>query len=376
MSKITKTNEAAAGVPTPASGKTTLFVDTDKKLKTKDDSGTVTDYSAAGNSITQLTGEVVAGPGPGSVVATLSNAAVISKVLTGFAEASGAVTASDSILSAIGKLASRNDIGDLGDGSDGIVTITTDTTLVRDMYYDTLTINPTINLYPNGFRIFCLNTLTCNGIINRNGNNAVGNTAGAIQPAGTLGSGSAGGVGGGAGAGTAGTAAANSLGGSAGSGGAGAAGGGGAAGTNSPPSAATGGQEVFKTARQALAGQIAGATPTLALGGSGGGGGGGGGVAASGGGGGGGGGPMLVVARTLTGTGSLSAHGGDGGNAPGVNGGGGGAGGGGVIVTISQNDVTATSLTFDVAPGAVGSGNGTGVGGNPGGAGRTFKLRT
>jgi stage V sporulation protein SpoVS/hydrogenase maturation factor len=60
------------------------------------------DSSAA---ISQLTGEVTAGPGGGSQAATLSNAAVINKVLTGFAETFGTVTAADTILQAIGKLA-------------------------------------------------------------------------------------------------------------------------------------------------------------------------------------------------------------------------------------------------------------------------------
>lgn len=58
---------------------------------------------ATGNYITALTGEVTAS-GPGSVAATVSNAAVIAKVLTGFTSGAGAVTASDSILSAFQKI--------------------------------------------------------------------------------------------------------------------------------------------------------------------------------------------------------------------------------------------------------------------------------
>jgi hypothetical protein len=57
-----------------------------------------------GATINQLTGEVTAGPGGGSQVATLSNAAVIAKVLTGLAETYGVVAATDSILQAIQKL--------------------------------------------------------------------------------------------------------------------------------------------------------------------------------------------------------------------------------------------------------------------------------
>ena len=56
-----------------------------------------------GNYITALTGEVSA-TGPGAVVATLSNPAVISKVLTGYAPSTGALSASDSILSGIQKV--------------------------------------------------------------------------------------------------------------------------------------------------------------------------------------------------------------------------------------------------------------------------------
>lgn len=57
----------------------------------------------AGNYITGLTGEVTAS-GPGSVAATISNAAVIAKVLTGLSITGSAITSSDSLLSAMGKL--------------------------------------------------------------------------------------------------------------------------------------------------------------------------------------------------------------------------------------------------------------------------------
>ena len=55
-------------------------------------------------------------------------------------------------------------------GSDGNVTISTNTTLVRDMYYQDLTINSTIVLNPNGYRVYVAGTLTNNGIIRRNWN--------------------------------------------------------------------------------------------------------------------------------------------------------------------------------------------------------------
>lgn len=58
---------------------------------------------ATGNYITALTGEVTAA-GPGSVAATVSNAAVIAKVLTGYVSGAGTVAATDTILQAIQKL--------------------------------------------------------------------------------------------------------------------------------------------------------------------------------------------------------------------------------------------------------------------------------
>ncbi len=58
---------------------------------------------AAGNYVTDGTGEATF-TGPGSAAVTLSNAAVISKVLTGFVSGAGTVSAADSILSAIQKI--------------------------------------------------------------------------------------------------------------------------------------------------------------------------------------------------------------------------------------------------------------------------------
>ena len=60
----------------------------------------------AGNYITALTGEVSAS-GPGSVAATISNAAVIGKVLTGFNPTAGTINAADTILTAFGKTQSQ-----------------------------------------------------------------------------------------------------------------------------------------------------------------------------------------------------------------------------------------------------------------------------
>lgn len=61
---------------------------------------------SAGNYITALTGEATA-TGPGSVNITLTNSAVTGKVLTGLSISSGAVTSTDSILTAFGKVQSQ-----------------------------------------------------------------------------------------------------------------------------------------------------------------------------------------------------------------------------------------------------------------------------
>lgn len=73
-----------------------------------------------------------------------------------------------------------------GDGSDGAVTISGNTTLSRDMYYSTLTINGGITLNTNGYRVFVSGTLTNNGTIANNGGNGGTPTAGSGAPAGTL----------------------------------------------------------------------------------------------------------------------------------------------------------------------------------------------
>ena len=52
-----------------------------------------------------------------------------------------------------------------GTGLDGNVVIATDTTLTSDMYYQNLTVNPGVILKTNGFRVFVKETLTLNGLI-------------------------------------------------------------------------------------------------------------------------------------------------------------------------------------------------------------------
>jgi hypothetical protein len=67
------------------------------------------DRSWSVGTITALTGEVTAS-GTGSVAATISNAAVISKTLTGLSISGASITSSDTILSAMGKLQSQINI--------------------------------------------------------------------------------------------------------------------------------------------------------------------------------------------------------------------------------------------------------------------------
>lgn len=73
-----------------------------------------------------------------------------------------------------------------GDGSDGNVTISSNTSLSRDMHYANLTINSGIILDQNGYAIYVNGTMTNEGKIARNGNNggnATNTTAGTGAPA-------------------------------------------------------------------------------------------------------------------------------------------------------------------------------------------------
>jgi thiamine pyrophosphokinase len=60
-------------------------------------------YQVAGNYITDLSGEATAS-GPGNATVTLSNSAVIGKVLTGLSVSGGSILATDTIITAFGKL--------------------------------------------------------------------------------------------------------------------------------------------------------------------------------------------------------------------------------------------------------------------------------
>lgn len=375
MAQIDIESQSTASVATPSAGNTTVFVDsTTKKLKSKDDTGTVYDYGTTGNAITQLTGDVTA-TGPGVATATLTASAITSRTLTGLSPAPGVVQSTDTILQAFNKLYSRGLYGYYGTGADGSVTISSDTTLVRDMYYDTLVINNGVKLYPAGFRVSALTSVTINGTIDRQGNPGTATTGGAALAAGTLGASGAGGAGGTTAAGVAGGASTNSIGTIGGAGGLGSTAAGGAAGTVTLPVSTVGGVECLAMARQASLGRTL--DNTVGGAGSGGGGAGGSGAGAQGGGGGSGGGIVAVIARIITGSGSIIAKGGDGfsGANSGIGTGGGGGGGGGVVLLVSENDTSLEAFTVNVNGGAGGSPFGTGVAGTAGSTGRIIRAR-
>lgn len=93
---------------------------------------------------------------------------------------SNSLTWDGSNLSINGTALTNNDV--FGDGSDGDVTISGDTTLTTDMYYNNLTVDNGFTLNTGGYRIFVKNTLTNNGTIARKG--ATGGNGGAGDPGG------------------------------------------------------------------------------------------------------------------------------------------------------------------------------------------------
>jgi hypothetical protein len=272
-----------------------------------------------------------------------------------------------------------------GNGSDGAVTLAVNTTLTRDMYYDTLTVPLGITLKTNGFRLFCRTQLILNGTISIAGNAAAGATGG-LSTAGNadfltagLGMLGIGGDGTTATSGAGGTPATgtNTLGGAGGAGGAGT-NAGGAAAVPSGLSAIQGGPApadlltlisgLVHNVQSLISnpttwGQIQGGVGGSAGGGDG---------TNAGGGGGGGGGVMGIYARQITGTGTITCAGGPGGNGASGNTGGGGGGGGGVLFLVTNNLVVPVTLTVAGGPG--GAKSGTGLVGASGATGRLLQL--
>lgn len=75
-----------------------------------------------------------------------------------------------------------------GDGSDGNITISSNTTLTRDMNYDTLTVTSSARIDVDGYRIYCKTALTGDGtgIISMNGASPVSSSVGGVGSSGTL----------------------------------------------------------------------------------------------------------------------------------------------------------------------------------------------
>lgn len=305
---------------------------------------------------------------------------------------------------------------DFGDGSDGVVTISSPTTLTRDMYYSNLTLTGANDINTAGFKVFVSGVLTRNSgstskFTNNGGNGGNGNlstqgAAGTAPGGATLPLPAAAVAGaGGAGVnqdGTAGTvgnsitfgvSSSNAVAGGAGgaadpSGHIGGAGGG--AGTVTTPVVPRNKETAFNLI--VVNGTTVAVIRTAPSGGSGGGGAGGNASAGSNSGGGGGGsgapgGVVFVSAKSIvdSGTGTMfqskGGTGGNGGNGfvsgtgnQGGGGGGGGAGGNGGLIIVAYKTLTGSAPT-DVAGGAGGTGGtgaafGTGTGAN-GGAGTT-----
>jgi len=290
----------------------------------------------------------------------------------------------------------KNDI--YGDGSDGDVTISSNTNLSKDMYYNNLTINTGITLNSNGYRIFVAGTLTTTGtgkiISNGNdGSNGQNSSGSSSSPGGSGGAaaytigtlplpedGKSGGNGSGTGTSTGGSGTngddvekalienSGVAGGNGGDGTNGSGGSGGAGGSNTTNIYAY--PRIFTQAYNLF--EFDGGTLKLftCSPGSGGGGGGGPHITSEGGGGGGGsastGGCIFVAFKQASGTINIEAIGGNGGDGgSGSGGGGGGAGGnGGIIIAIHQSGIT---LNTDVSGGLGGSGGGgTENNGDPG----------
>lgn len=102
MSKLIFTEEGSKP-PAPSVGQVSMYVKTDEVLYIQDSAGVEIPLGSA-SAITSLTGEATA-TGPGAAAVTLSNSAVIGKVLTGFsAGPNSTVLATDTLLQAIQKL--------------------------------------------------------------------------------------------------------------------------------------------------------------------------------------------------------------------------------------------------------------------------------
>jgi hypothetical protein len=269
----------------------------------------------------------------------------------------------------LNRYGTRAGTGHYGDGSDGDVTLGSNTTLTRDMYYNSLAMGG-YTITTAGHKIFVAEAITGTGTIRSNGaaggDFSTGYAGGSGGSSSTVNGGSDGGDGANGGVGNNGTAVTNGMGDIGGDGGLNGGNAGGSAGTFANPIASFGSIRDLAAARNA---EVQGAGGSaFVYGGSGGGGG-----ADSGGGGGGGGGVVVVAARNIGAGVVLEAKGGDGGDADVGAGGGGGGGGGGVAIVICRTMEDAAWTAVDVSAGSGGSGISGGANGSDGSDG--LKLR-
>jgi hypothetical protein len=367
----------------------------------------------------QLTAAFAAIPGSTSALTEgtnlyFTNARVLSAPLTGLSVAtSTAIVAADSVLVALGKLQAQitagggdggvntTDLTLFGDGSDGNVTISSNITLTRDVYYNDLTMAAGGSITTAGFRIFVKGTLSDtgnvvgafrnNGTVGANASGTPGGAAGAAVAGVTVG-GSSAGTAGGAGSTGVGAQAAAPTAATSNMGGIGGAGGKGGNSTSAGGASRAATAPVTATVRRLTVDLFRG--PVLISGGvagSAGSGGGGDGTVTGRGGGGSpsGGGVIFIAAANIVLSASTPAAwiradgavGGLGGFAAANAGGGGGAGGsGGGVVFIIYKAKTGTVVTdlIEVDGGTGGAGNGNtgtgfgGDGGTGGGCGRVI----
>ncbi len=281
--------------------------------------------------------------------------------------------------------------GFFGSGFDGDVILNTgNTTLVRDMHYQNLTIPEDAFLVTGGYRIFVQDRLYLSGTIadsgsaGGNGGNSTTSTGGSagispsVRSAGYLpapirgGYGGVGGTSGGAGSnGNNGNSTTNSIGstGIAGSQGGYNGGAGGSGGTRSALSALYGGVRNFVNLTLHRYFSSTGAGTYIGNAGSGGSGGGRGSGSMGGGGGasaGNNGGYIVLCARTIEGSGSISVKGGRGGNGGYATGGGGGAGGtggsGGYLGMVYRTLYPSVNIIYNGGDGGSGGSGSAGYG--------------
>jgi hypothetical protein len=255
-----------------------------------------------------------------------------------------------------------------GDGNDGNATISSPTTLTRNMFYARLDISST--LATANYIVCARNGIYGNGTISNNGTNASGSSGGPAVTGGYFGSTNQSGGNGGTNA-----VGSNGQGGTTHGGGIGGAGGAGGANAGGASGAASIGGGLGGTLSRHLADLISGVQATTRINGGGGGGGGGSNnILATGGGGGAGAGNLVICTPYIEPTITLSCNGGNGGNGSGSAGsaGGGGGGGGGRVGIMTEST---PGCTINNNGGSGGAGYNGGAAGTNGSPGVIIKLR-